>query len=785
MVKRVAIVGGGMGGLAAAYELTRNDLREKYDVTVYQMGWRLGGKCATGRNLEKNMRIEEHGIHAFAGSYYNALTMMKHVFAELDRDSTHPIPDFETAFKKVSSSFMWDYHKEKMEKTFSNFELSDGQYTSPESFASAAAELSTLKSWAVNVLNALKSVIPSPTAQDQTHAAKEIREYKEEIDQLLENTARLQAGDLEGITVSRRWLKSAKRLEVTEPMRNLFSGSDISFGTTDPSEVDFEIVKDDITGSGYIVVWPDGTARSLELEYHGNSIAMDAIDPDATEMMQLRDAGVWFSAPDSTDKIPWHLYPGILEPIARPASDDLELMRNFDRIEFIQLIMKGIRDDELEGGKFHEIDHEDFHDWLERHGAQDHLMRSPYVAATVFTTYQFPDGDLTNKPTMSASSYVQWVMRMGSYIDSMYYFFTAGSGETLMTPLYDLLIDRGVKIELFHELTDVVLNGNGSKAEKLKFNVQAKPIGTHYNPFEPVKGLRAWPNRPLYDRLLDGHELQGLDLEQPHAIKGTEKTLTANFDFDSVILAIPPKALAVAAPSLVNSDSRWKAVTNMPAIPTQSMQLWLRKPTIELADFHRDIDSHEPYFISGNYRSGLHGIGEFDEILEYEDWPENDKPLGLAYFSGVMTRPHKIGDIPTRELADLKARHTAETMLTSSGSEIFPNAASPNPTAMDHAFDFNVLFPDRKDLSGVARLSDHYIRGNALPSELYTQAPPGTKSVRIDPLKPPQTNMTGAGDWVDTRLNIGSVEGAVIGGRLAACFLHDELEEDDIMGIQL
>ena len=60
--QKITIIGGGIGGLTAAYELTDPKLQNKYDITLYQMGWRLGGKCATGRNQDRNMRIEEHGI---------------------------------------------------------------------------------------------------------------------------------------------------------------------------------------------------------------------------------------------------------------------------------------------------------------------------------------------------------------------------------------------------------------------------------------------------------------------------------------------------------------------------------------------------------------------------------------------------------------------------------------------------------------------------------------------------------------------------------------------------
>ena len=59
---RVAIIGGGCAAVTAAFELTRPERKGAFDVTIYQMGWRLGGKGASGRDA-KTGRIEEHGLH--------------------------------------------------------------------------------------------------------------------------------------------------------------------------------------------------------------------------------------------------------------------------------------------------------------------------------------------------------------------------------------------------------------------------------------------------------------------------------------------------------------------------------------------------------------------------------------------------------------------------------------------------------------------------------------------------------------------------------------------------
>ncbi|HWP07399.1 MAG TPA: FAD-dependent oxidoreductase [Polyangiaceae bacterium] len=84
----MAVVGGGCAALTAAFELTRPELEGRFDVTVYQMGFRLGGKGASGRGA--NGRIEEHGLHLWMGYYENAFRVMRDCYAELARDGGHP-----------------------------------------------------------------------------------------------------------------------------------------------------------------------------------------------------------------------------------------------------------------------------------------------------------------------------------------------------------------------------------------------------------------------------------------------------------------------------------------------------------------------------------------------------------------------------------------------------------------------------------------------------------------------------------------------------------------------
>jgi uncharacterized protein with NAD-binding domain and iron-sulfur cluster len=86
---QVVILGGGMAGLATAWELSSGEWKKHLDsITVYQRGWRLGGKGASSRG--RFGRIEEHGLHVLLGYYDATFRVLREVYGELDRARTDP-----------------------------------------------------------------------------------------------------------------------------------------------------------------------------------------------------------------------------------------------------------------------------------------------------------------------------------------------------------------------------------------------------------------------------------------------------------------------------------------------------------------------------------------------------------------------------------------------------------------------------------------------------------------------------------------------------------------------
>jgi len=108
--QRVAILGGGVGAITAAWALTNlPNAKDRFDITIYSLGWRLGGKGASGRNADYGQRIEEHGLHIWMGFYDNAFRAMQECYGELDRPPTCPIRTWTDAFVQHDNIVLYEF----------------------------------------------------------------------------------------------------------------------------------------------------------------------------------------------------------------------------------------------------------------------------------------------------------------------------------------------------------------------------------------------------------------------------------------------------------------------------------------------------------------------------------------------------------------------------------------------------------------------------------------------------------------------------------------------------
>ena len=174
-INRVAILGGGLGALSTAFQLTSSpDWREKYDVTVYQQGWRLGGKCASGRDPRPGYgsRIYEHGLHLFGGFYDYSFSLLRRCYDELGRPEGHPNRRYRDAFVGLDQITLMDRVATRdgfvFEPWYINFEKmpgEPGEDTSPRNVPHMVSRMVKL----LGAFDGMKSVALSQPAPDAAH----------------------------------------------------------------------------------------------------------------------------------------------------------------------------------------------------------------------------------------------------------------------------------------------------------------------------------------------------------------------------------------------------------------------------------------------------------------------------------------------------------------------------------------------------------------------------------------------------------------------------------------
>jgi uncharacterized protein with NAD-binding domain and iron-sulfur cluster len=133
--QRLAVLGGGLGSLSTLFHLTEDPgWEEKFEITLYQQGWRLGGKCASARDLKPGYggRVLEHGLHLFGGFYNYSFAMLRRCYDALDRPHGHPNRHVWDAFTGLDAITLMDRKVDKdgsvaFEPWYLNFETVPGR----------------------------------------------------------------------------------------------------------------------------------------------------------------------------------------------------------------------------------------------------------------------------------------------------------------------------------------------------------------------------------------------------------------------------------------------------------------------------------------------------------------------------------------------------------------------------------------------------------------------------------------------------------------------------------
>ena len=380
--------------------------------------------------------------------------------------------------------------------------------------------------------------------------------------------------------------------------------------------------------------------------------------------------------------------------------------------------------------------------------------------------------------------------------------FAAGTGETVVAPIYEVLKRRGVKFAFFHKVEAIRLSpDNPKQVVAVEVTVQAtlKDPEAGYRPLIDVKGLPSWPKHPRFDQLVEGEYLRatGIDLESywngwpdnsfPHL--KTVRTLSLGIDFDQVVFAISVGAVPHLCQDLMAANPAWRdMVEGLPALQTQAMQIWLSRDLYQLGWAEPLDPAKNELALSATYFSPPNGNGEFHDLLKWECWPADNTPTALWYFCGLMPDyeappPFSDTDYPRRQNARVKAQ--CIQYLQAAIGTMLPKATvrANNPVGDPMSLDFNLLVDTRDGAAqGVQRFDSQFWRANIDPTERYVTSPPGSGACRLEAWGSGFDNLTVAGDWIYTGLNVGSFEGAAMSGKLASYALSGAPALDTIVG---
>lgn len=727
--RRVAILGGGLGGITAAWWLTHPDNPEagRIDVTVYQMGARLGGKCASARDEARHDRVEEHGMHVWFGFYYNAVRMMRDCYAEKAGSAEAGRRLFDENFLPHHAIVLGERVEEAWKPLLMPFPPrleNDGELDAQEFVDELAA-------WMLTAI----AELPLGSAFVESGAGGAFGRVVTPVAQVLVSAW--------------KWHAQWKRRPAAEPEPE----------PTTPLAQRRERLDDDL--SRLMTTWP-GLLRSV-VSTLGDAVFFIDRNALGRTLGRLRRA----------------LKPG-------PDADD-RLRRAWFAADLAIATLRGVFADDVPEQGFDQLDRWTLAEWLERHGADAQTIASPWIRSMYGIVFAFPGGDIAH-PDIGAGTVLRSALRMlFAYRESFLWKMKAGMGDVVFTPLYEVLAARGVRFEFFHRVRSVEVDGSGHFVGRVRLDRQARLAEEHatFQPLVRIGDRNCWPRRPDLAQLHEQDAAAYRDAERIPALDGmhlyesawsplrpgpgTEVILERGRDFDDVVLAIPPGSARSVCADLLRRSERWRTmIDTVKTVRTQAFQLWMKPDLVALTGH-----TSWRHSISTAWELPIDSWGDFSPVIDAERWPEDKRPGALVYCCGIMQ------DDPD-ELAHFRDPAYPATqrsnVLACMRETIARNGRLWWPGAFDDGrFQWNLLVdPDDDGTGGEGLLTRQYWTANIDPSERYVLSVKGSVEARLRPEAGRGEGRSGfdnlylAGDWTRNGLNAGFVESAVVSGMQAA-----------------
>lgn len=708
----VAVIGGGCASIAAALELTRPEHEKKYHVTIYQLGWRLGGKGASGRGPAD--RIEEHGLHVWMGWYENAFRLLRETYAELARDpQEYRIAHWRDAFSPDSFAGVADL-------------MRDGQW----------------RTWMAHIPPA--EGVPGDPLTDSNSFS---------VGTYLRRSAALLRVLLVGL--------QRQQDPETRPRGEGDAASLDSLQGADPQgeNTAFDVIMERVTqfldyGLLYTTAGLIQTVKFLEIMFRAlptypENVVLRLLETIASKARQQLETLV--------------------------VQDD-EVRYKWEIIDLIVATLIGILRFGLTHHPrgFDEIDNFELKEWLRANGASERSLNSAFLRGLYALPFAYQGPDRKGSGIAAGQALRGAFRTFFTYRGAIFWKMQGGMGDVVFAPMYEVLKRRGVTFKFFHRLENVKMSepadlapGERPYVTALEFDIQANVnSGRDYQPLVDVRGEPCWPSTPDYSQLVDGIRLEseGWDFES-HWDRRKADTLTLRVidDFDFAILGVSIGAIPFVCKEVVARDPRWRAmVEHVKTVPTQAFQLWMRESMQELGR------THPPINVVG-FTQPFDSWADMQQLIPEESWIE--RPRAIAYFCSALpdSVPPDRSDVsyPARRHEDV--RRNAIRFLNEDIQHLWPEAVRASGQ-----FRWELLVDPAEssiadtDGDGESRFESQYWTANVNPTDRYVLSLPGSLQYRISPLDNTYDNLTITGDWTDCGFNAGCVEAAIMSGRLAA-----------------
>lgn len=717
-VQRIAVLGGGMGALSAVYWLTSQPgWQDRYDITVYQLGWRLGGKAASGRQRDDHDRSVEHGYHVLLGFYENVFRTMRGCYDELGRDKKEPLSSF------CAESILEE-------------ELHPHRYAVRRHYTMTIAQ----------PFNDRVIFLPLPLPPNgRVPGDGECCDAWEALRRAL--------GLLHDLALDEQKKPGAAAVTVPPPAEW-------------PGDLHARLKAAHTSLLGAVETWvceahPLAAARLLGGLLAGRKVFDDFY---RTAVGILIDLIRFYMT------LTWMA----LHPFIKVSS--VALMAWILQDTVASVLCGVLADGVLEQG-FDHLDDRNYIDWWMSHGtipegtlitAQSALASLPYDLVFGYrrgdsTSDPTPTKPYRGQPNVGAGTMLKGMVRFGlSYKGAPEWMFQAGCGEALVTPLYQVLERRGVKFEFFCRVRGLHLDPTGELVDAITMERQATVVAPPYRPLIDVGGLSCWDIEPDYPQLAEGEALRRdrVNLESYWTgWRGKDFPLRRGEHFDLVLLGISVGALAELTTELSARSPRWEAMvtgleTNRPFV----LQAWFTRTLLDMG---------WPWFnVNGDtFYQPVNLLTSMNQLLKHERWPPG-AVSSLIYYSGVL---HDDPDQPPAP--DPAYPPTQQRALRSALAEFLWNHAGvylPR-TIGPQGFDWRCLQSLKNpEAQGDARLDEQYMRLNIDPSERYVLSVAGTGRYRLAAGGSGFANLYLAGDWIKIGFDVGCMEATVMSGMQAS-----------------